>query len=138
FHNRARPTADAAMTVFGIGGSDAFWKFHDLAFQNQQALTDENYEKWAAASGVDVNKFKAALASKKYTAKIDEDIALASKVGANGTPAFRINGVTVSGAQPFDNFKKVIDQQLDEAQKLAKSGTKPSDMYVALTKKFYQ
>src|SRR5262249_30331545 len=78
------------------------------------------------------------LTAKKYTAKVDEDMALATKVGANGTPAFRINGVTVSGAQPFDNFKKVIDQQLEESQKLAKSGTKPSEMYTALTKKFYQ
>jgi protein-disulfide isomerase len=137
FHNRARPTADAAMTVFGLGGSEAFWKFHDLAFSNQQALTDENYEKWAAASGVDVNKYKAALASKKFTAKIDEDMALASKIGANGTPAFRINGVTISGAQPFENFKKVIDQQLEESQKLLKAGTKPADLYTALTKKFY-
>src|ERR1041385_7355721 len=138
FHNRARPTADAAMTVFGLGGSDAFWKFHDTAFANQQNLTDENYEKWAVASGVDAAKFKAALAAKKFTAKIDEDMALASKIGANGTPAFRINGVTVSGAQPFDAFKKVIDQQIDEAAKLTKSGTKPSELYVALTKKFYQ
>ncbi|HVU06090.1 MAG TPA: thioredoxin domain-containing protein [Polyangiaceae bacterium] len=138
FHNRARPTADAAMTVFGLGGSDAFWKFHDTAFANQQQLTDENYEKWAAAAGVDVAKFKAALAAKKFTAKIDEDMALASKVGANGTPAFRINGVTVSGAVPFDNFKKVIDQQLEEAAKLQKSGTKPQDLYTALSKKFYQ
>jgi protein-disulfide isomerase len=137
FHNRARPTADAAMTVFGIGGSEAFWKFHDLAFSNQQNLTDENYEKWAAASGVDVNKYKAALASKKFTAKIDEDMALASKIGANGTPAFRINGVTISGAQPFENFKKVIDQQLEEGQKLVKAGTKPADLYTTLTKKFY-
>jgi protein-disulfide isomerase len=138
FHNRARPTADAAMTVFGLGGSDAFWKFHDLAFTNQQDLTDENYPKWATASGVDAAKFTAALASKKFTAKIDEDLALASKIGANGTPAFRINGVTVSGAQPFENFKKVIDQQLTEAATLAKSGTKPADLYVALSKKFFQ
>jgi protein-disulfide isomerase len=135
FHNRARPTADAAMTVFGLGGNDAFWKFHDMAFQNQQQLTDENYEKWAAASGVDVNKFKAALAAKKYTAKIDEDMALASKIGANGTPAFRINGVTVSGAQPFDAFKKVIDQQIADADAALKNGTKPQDLYVALSKK---
>jgi protein-disulfide isomerase len=138
FHNRARPTADAAMTVFGLAGDEAFWKFHDLAFANQQNLTDENNEKWAAAAGVDVNKFKAALASKKFTAKIDEDMALASKIGANGTPAFRINGVEISGAQPFENFKKVIDQQLEEAQKLLKSGTKPSELYVALTKQFFK
>jgi protein-disulfide isomerase len=137
FHNRARPAADAAMTVFGLGGDEAFWKFHDTAFQNQQNLTDENFEKWAQEAGVDVAKYKAALASKKYTAKIDEDMALAQKIGANGTPAFRINGVTVSGAQPFDNFKKVIDQQLEEGQKALKTGTKPADLYTTLSKKFY-
>ena len=61
-----------------------------------------------------------------------------AKIGANGTPAFRINGVTVSGAQPFENFKKVIDQQLEEGAKLTKSGTKAKDLYSTLTKKFYQ
>ncbi|HEY2409365.1 MAG TPA: thioredoxin domain-containing protein [Polyangiaceae bacterium] len=135
FHKNARPAADAAMTVFGLKGNDAFWKFHDTAFANQQALSDDSYEKWAGEAGVDKAKFKEALASKKYTAKIDEDMALGTKVGANGTPAFRINGVTVSGAQPFDKFKEVIDAQLAEAQKLVASGTKKGDVYTTLTNK---
>ena len=119
----------------GVAGSDAFWKFHDLAFQNQQNLTDANFEKWAQESGADVNKFKEAYKAKKYAAKVDEDMALANKIGANGTPAFRINGVTLSGAQPFDKFKEVIDEQLAEAKKLIAAGTKPADVYVELTKK---
>jgi len=135
FHSNARPAAEASQAVFGLKGSEAFWKFHDTAFANQQALTAENFEKWAGEAGVDKAKFKEALASKKYSAKIDEDMALSSKIGANGTPAFRINGVTVSGAQPFDNFKEVIDAQLAEAQKLVASGTKASDVYVTLTNK---
>jgi len=135
FHSNARPAAEAAMAVFGLKGSEAFWKFHDTAFSNQQALTPENYEKWAGEAGVDKAKFKEALASKKFSAKIDEDMALSNKIGANGTPAFRINGVTVSGAQPFDKFKEVIDAQLAEAQKLTASGTKASDVYVSLTNK---
>ena len=73
--------------------------------------------------------------TKKYAAKVDEDMALAQKVNANGTPAFRINGVSVSGAQPFDKFKEVIDQQLAEAKKLVASGTRASDVYVTLTNK---
>ena len=135
FHNRARPTHEAAQTVFALGGNDAFWKFHKAAFSNQQGLTDENYEKWAKEAGVDVAKFKAALAAKKYTAKVDEDLAMAKKVGATGTPAFRINGVTLSGAQPVEKFTEVIDAQLAEAKKLVASGTKPADVYVALTNK---
>jgi protein-disulfide isomerase len=135
FHKNARPAAEAAMTVFGLAGSDAFWKFHDAAFANQQTLSDENYEKWAKEAGVDVAKFKAAYASKKYAAKIDEDLALAKKIDASGTPAFRINGVTLSGAQPIDKVTEVIDAQLAEAKKLVASGTKPADVYVTLTNK---
>jgi protein-disulfide isomerase len=135
FHKQARPTHEAAATVFALGGSDAFWKFHDSAFANQQGLTDENFEKWAGEAGVDKAKFKAAYASKKYAAKVDEDLATSKKVGATGTPAFRINGVTLSGAQPLEKFTEVIDAQLAEAKKLVASGTKPSDVYVTLTNK---
>jgi protein-disulfide isomerase len=135
FHKQARPAHEAAATVYALGGSDAFWKFHDSAFANQQSLNDENFEKWAVAAGVDAKKFKDAYGAKKYASKVDEDIALAQKVGATGTPAFRINGVTLSGAQPFDKFKEVIDAQLAEAQKLIASGTKPSEVYVTLTNK---
>jgi protein-disulfide isomerase len=135
FHKDARPAADAAATVFGLAGSDAFWKFHDQAFANQKDLNAENFEKWAVAAGVDLGKFKEALASKKFSGKVDDDMNLAKSVGANGTPAFRINGVTVSGAQPFDKFKEVIDAQLDEAKKLVAGGTKPMDVYTQLTNK---
>jgi protein-disulfide isomerase len=135
FHKNARPAAEAAATVMAVAGSDAFWKFHDAAFEGQKSLNDENYEKWAAASGADAAKFKAAYSAKKYASKVDDDLAFSKKVGANGTPAFRINGVTLSGAQPFDKFKEVIDAQLAEAQKLVASGVKPSDVYVQLTNK---
>ena len=33
-------------------------------------------------------------------------------VGVTGTPAFIINGRKISGAQPFQNFKAVIDDEL--------------------------
>jgi protein-disulfide isomerase len=135
FHKSARPAAEAAMTVFGLAGSDAFWKFHKNAFSHQQELSDENYEKWAKEAGVDVAKFKAALAAKKFSAKIDEDLALAKKIDASGTPAFRINGVTLSGAQPLDKFTEVIDAQMAEAKKLIASGTKPADVYTTLVNK---
>ena len=101
---------DAAVTVQGLGGD--FWKFHDLAFANQKELTPENFEKWAVQAGVDAQKFKAAYDSKKYAAKVDKDLALSRQLGARGTPAFRINGKTLSGAQPFEKFKEKIDRAL--------------------------
>lgn len=133
FHQQARPAAEAAATVFGLAGSRAFWTFHGLAFGNQLALTDENFVAWAVRSGVDGAKFKQAYAAKAFAAKVDQDMALAKELGAIGTPAFRINGVTVSGAQPFEKFAEVIEQQLAEAKKLRAAGTPAADIYAALS-----
>lgn len=135
FHKAARPAHEAAAAVMDLAGSEAFWKFHDLAFANRKDLTTENFKKWAKESGVDAAKFEAALKDKKYAAKVDEDMAVARKIGANGTPAFRINGVELSGAQPVDAFAKIIDEQLAEAQKLVAAGTKPAEVYPILVAK---
>ena len=135
FHKDAKPAAVAAATVFGLAGADAFWKFHDLLFANQRSLTEENLAKWAQQVGVNAQKYKAAIASGQYAKKVDDDMAMAKKVGASGTPAFRINGVTLVGAQPYDKFKEVVDAQLKEAKALVASGTPKSRVYVELTKK---
>ncbi len=135
FHKNAKPAHEAAAVVMQVAGSEAFWKFHDNAFANRTALTPANFEKWAVEAGADLAKFKAGVAAKKGAPKVAADQAIARKVGATGTPAFRINGVTLSGAQPVDKFTAVIDQQLAEAQKLIASGTKPSEVYVKLTNK---
>jgi protein-disulfide isomerase len=134
FHDKAKPSAEAAMAVFNIKGSDGFWKFHDTAFKNQQGLSADNYEKWAIAAGADSAKFKAEIATKKPAKKVDEDHDLAKKVGVNGTPAFYINGVSLSGAQPFDKFKAVIDEELKKANAKIAAGTPKERVYVEMSK----
>jgi protein-disulfide isomerase len=138
FHDKAKPAAEAAQVVFMLKGSDAFWKFHDTAFKNQQQLSPESYEKWAQAAGVDVNQFKSAMAAHKGAKKVEEDQQLANKVGANGTPAFRVNGVEISGAQPFDKFKEVIDKELQKAQAKIAQGTPKDRVYVDMTKENFK
>jgi len=138
FHKNARPAAEAAQTVFALGGSEAFWKFNDKAFENQKALTEENFEQWAVAAGVPADKFKADFKAKKHAAKVDEDLALAKKIGISGTPGFRINGKLLSGAQPFPKFKEIIDAELQAAAELVKSGTKKNEVSLALTKKNFE
>jgi protein-disulfide isomerase len=133
FHKQARATADAAQIVFAYGGSTAFFRFHDRALANQYVLTPENHERWAREAGIDLARFREAVASKRHTEKVDDDIALAQRVGATGTPAFRINGITLSGAQPFDKFREVIDAELVEAKKLVDAGTSRRDVYVTRT-----
>ena len=133
FHPNAKPAAEAAQGVFALKGSEAFWKFHGTAFKNQSALSSESSEKWAKEAGVDMAKFKAGIAAHTWAKKVDDDHAIAQKVGVNGTPASYINGVVVSGAQPFDKFKAVIDQELQKANAKIASGTPKDKVYVAMT-----
>ena len=135
FHEAARPTAEAAAAVFMLAGSQAFFTFHHYAFANQQALTKENFVSWAASAGVQASVLQAWLDSGRAAQKVDEDSKLARDIGATGTPAFRINGVTVSGAQPLEVFVKTIDEQLAAARQLTQSGTPPRLVYVTLTDK---
>jgi protein-disulfide isomerase len=133
FHNNAMPAAIAAETVFRLGGNKAFWKFHDLAFQNQKDLSPEHYQQWAQAAGVDVAKWKAAYDKQEYKAKIDADMAVGSKSGVSGTPASFINGVFLSGAQPIEKFTQAVDEQLTAAKQKIASGVKPDQVYVQLS-----
>lgn len=43
---------------------------------------------------------------------VNADTAEGTALGVNGTPAFYINGRLIPGAVPFEEFKKVIDQEL--------------------------
>ena len=38
------------------------------------------------------------------------------KVGVGSTPSFFINGVFIGGAQPVDEFEKLIDNELKSAK----------------------
>lgn len=132
FHPNARPASLAAETVFRLGGSKAFWKFHGLAFQNQQALSPEKYEQWAVQSGVDKAKWKASFDKGEFAKKIDDDMAVGKTIGVQGTPASFINGNFLSGAQPLEKFTAVIDEELGKAKAAIAQGTKADKVYAKL------
>ena len=62
--------------------------------------------------GLDMAKFKADLDSSKYKSTIEAETKEGSAVGVNGTPAVFINGRKISGAYPFETFKKIADEEL--------------------------
>jgi protein-disulfide isomerase len=45
----------------------------------------------------------------KYADKVLADYQEGAALGITGTPAFRINGAALSGAQPFSAFQQQID-----------------------------
>jgi protein-disulfide isomerase len=134
FHDKAMPAAQLAMEANTQGGPAKFWAMHKKLFENQRALDRPDLEKYAGELGLNMAKVKEALDTGPYTASIKADQELAQKLGAGGTPAFFINGRFLSGAQPIDRFKEVIDDEIKRAEKLIKSGVAKDKVYVALTK----
>jgi len=132
FHPRAKPAAVAAMAA---GEQGKYWEYHDKLFANAKALEDADLEKYAKEIGLDMNRWKKDLGNTKYQQIIDRDQALAGQLGANGTPAFFINGRLLSGAQPIDNFRTLINEELPKAEALVKSGIKPNQVYASIIEK---
>ncbi len=132
FHPRAKPAALAALAA---GEQGKYWEMHHRMFANAQQLEDNHLEGYAKEIGLNVEKWKADLQLPKFQTQIDNDTALAMKLGATGTPAFFINGRKLSGAQPIDNFKKIIDEEIGKAQEMVKSGTPADQVYARIIEK---
>lgn len=131
FHPHAKPSAIASLAAHKQG---KFWEMYGKLFSNQQALGDENYQKWAKEIGLDMAKFNADIKDAEIAKQVERDMAMAKGLGVNGTPGFFINGVNVSGAQPIENFKKIIDEQITKANDELAKGTKAEDLNEKLTK----
>jgi protein-disulfide isomerase len=108
FHAKARPAAEAAECANAQG---KFWEYHDKVFASSD-LSEEKLKAIAGEIGLDQAKFDECLAKHSGKDAVDKDMADASEVGVTGTPAFFINGRMISGAQPFEKFKEIIDQEL--------------------------
>ncbi|MGB5265595.1 MAG: thioredoxin domain-containing protein [Polyangiales bacterium] len=135
FHKNAKGAANAALEAHAQKGDKGFWAMHDKMFANQKALTTDNLEKWAKEQGLNVSKFKKALADDKYGKTIQEQQALASSLGARGTPAFFINGRNLRGAQPLAAFTTVIDEEMAKAKALVAKGTPRAKVYETIIAK---
>ncbi len=111
FHPEAKPAAVAALAA---GKQGKFWEMHDKLFEKQKELGEETYINLAKELKLDVNKFKTDLNSDELKKQVDDDAALATKLGVRGTPGFFVNGVQVRGARPLPYFKNIIDRWLKE------------------------
>ena len=129
FHKNAKPAATAALEAHAQKGDKGFWAMHEKMFANQKALTTDNLEKWGKEMGLNASKLKKALADDKYAKTIQQQQALATSLGARGTPAFFINGRNLRGAQPLAAFTTLVDEELAKAKALVAKGTPRAKVY---------
>jgi protein-disulfide isomerase len=111
-HKNAGHAAEAAHCANDQG---KFWEMHDRMFANQKKLSPAELKEHAAAIGLEASAFNQCLDSGKYTAEWRRDADEASRLGLSGTPAFFINGRLLTGAQPFENFAQIVEEELAAA-----------------------
>ncbi len=115
-HPHAMAAAEAGREAFAQKGAAAFWKVHDLILEHQGELSRDALEQYAAAAGLDVARFRAALDSGVHRPGIVADARTGEAAGLNATPGVVINGYRISGALPLSYFKKVVRRALAEAK----------------------
>jgi protein-disulfide isomerase len=108
-HPNARPAAEAAACAEEQGH---FWEYHQELFANPNRLSADDLKAHANAIGLDAARFTTCVENHKTKARVDNDIKEANEAGVTGTPAFFVNGRPIEGAQPFEAFKQVIDEEL--------------------------
>lgn len=131
-HRNAMP---AALAAEAAGKQGKFWEMHDRLFENRSALTQENFEKWSAELGLDVEQFKKDMQDPKLKQRIAAMQTQGTSLGARGTPAFFVNGRFLSGAQPVAAFKSLIDEEMKRAEKELANGTPAGQLYDKLIAK---
>jgi protein-disulfide isomerase len=112
-HPQARRAAEAARCANEQG---KFWSYHDKLYSNSPKLSPDDLKAAAKDVGLNVSAFEQCLESGKYKTAVQKDVEEGTRLGISGTPAFYINGRVISGAQPFESFTKVIDDELARAK----------------------
>lgn len=121
---------DAAAAAYCAGDQGKYWEYHDILFNNQNGenigdFARRRLDAFASTLGLDAAAFKSCMDSGKYAEKVKQDgvdgvaaIKAAPNYDPNqgyGTPTFFVNGVMISGAQPYDAFKQAIDAAMATA-----------------------
>ncbi|MCZ6699452.1 MAG: thioredoxin domain-containing protein [Planctomycetota bacterium] len=95
-HQNACDAAYAAEAARILGGTEAFWKMHDLLFGSGDELGKIPYRELADRIGLDVDHFVREMRGETVRRIVESDIALANTLGVTGTPTLFLDGRRVT------------------------------------------
>jgi protein-disulfide isomerase len=94
-HPHAEHAAEAAEAA---SAQSCFWPMHDMLFENQQRLGDQDLHAYAERLGLDLEQFDHELAEHVHAERVHDDFLSGVRSGVNGTPSFYINGARHDGS----------------------------------------
>ena len=111
-HPHAQQAAEAAEAA---GAQEKFWEMHDLLFDNQQALADDDLLQYAALLQLDLTRFATELASHIHAQRVRDQFMSGIHSGVNGTPTFFVNDLRHDGSYNFASLLEAVTEARDEA-----------------------
>jgi protein-disulfide isomerase len=108
-HPHAAQAAEAAESA---GAQRKFWSMHDMLFENQDALEEEDLLQYAAAIDLDVEQFARDLSRERFAPRVREHFMGGVRSGVNGTPTLFINGVRHDGGFDYQSLLAAINEYL--------------------------
>jgi protein-disulfide isomerase len=108
-HPHSEHAAEAAEAA---GGQGKFWMMHDILFENQDALEDEDLIRYAAALQLNARRLIAEVEAGAYATRLREDFMSGIRGGVNGTPTFFINGIRYDGARALSALLDAVTLRL--------------------------
>ncbi len=109
FHANAMKAHEAARCA---GEQGKYAAYNAKLFENQAKLDVEDLKTYAVDLGLDKQAFDSCLDSGKFAEKVQESVQKGNLAGVTGTPAFFVNGIMITGAQPFESFQEVVESEL--------------------------
>jgi len=106
-HPHAEQAAEAAEAAATRG---RFWEMHDLLYENQKRLRDEDLRGYAEKLGLDVESFAKELAEHVHAARVHEDFMSGVRSGVNGTPTFYIDGARHDDAYDVETLVAALER----------------------------
>lgn len=109
FHRDAKKAHEAARCA---GDQGKYFEYNRKVFDNQGSIGVDDLKNYAKQLNLNTGDFGKCLDSGKHAAEVEAAIEKGMNAGVSGTPAFFINGIMLSGAQPYESFKEIIEEEL--------------------------
>ena len=106
-HPHAEQAAEAAEAGAAQG---RFWEMHDLLYENQTHLRDQDLHAYAEQLGIDVVRFDKDLAEHVHAPRVREDFMSGVRSGVNGTPSFYVNGARHDDSYDFETLLAALER----------------------------
>ena len=105
-----------AEALLAAGDQGKYWEMYDALLKETPFLGRGVVMEYAEELGLDMERFASDLDSMKHEEAIEYDKALAETLGIYNTPTFFINERKVTGNRPYEYLKKIIDEELQNAE----------------------